>query len=207
VDGLHKTVIRSVRYTLAVFHGHLEIVMFLVEHCHVDVTVKNKDGVSAMRLVSANGHMGVIRYLVEGCHLDMTLKDHDGWTVFHFACANGYLKVVQHLLATHSVDANAKVNDGWTALHITCANGHMDIVQFLVEYCDFDIHGTTNMDQTAYDIAYDYEQSIVVVYLMSLPKAAQVQKTATCDTQNPPNLTQTLADVVDVVCSFGFLHL
>ena len=99
--------------SLAAGNGHLEVVKYLHETCHV-----NKSD-WAISNASLNGHLEVVKYLHETVHAEV---DEDA---ISNASANGHLDVVKYLYET----CHAYVDDE------AIINGHLDVVKYLHETC------------------------------------------------------------------------
>jgi hypothetical protein len=114
--------------------GHLDIVQYLIEECHVDKDVRDDDyGSAAQHFASASGHIEILRYLIETCHADKNAKDDDGCTALHYASAKGYMDIVKYLIEACHVDKDAKDNNGYSAIHYAVDSSNKEIMRYLLE--------------------------------------------------------------------------
>mmetsp|Transcript_16131 Transcript_16131/g.20434 ORF Transcript_16131/g.20434 Transcript_16131/m.20434 type:complete len:443 (+) Transcript_16131:3-1331(+) len=82
--------------------GHLDIVKFLLETCHLSKEDSQKGkrsykGRTPLHWAARNGHLNVVVYLVDvsGAEIDATTED--GTTAFCWACWQGHLDVMKYL--------------------------------------------------------------------------------------------------------------
>ena len=118
---------------LASGNGHLEIVQYLIETCHVDKEAKDKRGSTALHVTSYHGQLNIVKYLVEICHVNTEAKDNSGWTALHRASKHGHLEIVKYLVAKCHFDKEASDDDGRSAYDIALANNKREVAQYLLK--------------------------------------------------------------------------
>jgi ankyrin repeat protein len=118
----------------ASFDGHLEIVKYLIEKCHVDKKVKGNNGWTALHYASEQGHLEIVKYLVEVCHVDTQVDGNNGESARDIAIANNKIEVALYLL-------NFK---GWFDSIIWPTVPHkkvaIDLVRYVMLFVDCPIH-------------------------------------------------------------------
>ena len=67
----------------------------VVEQCHVDVTIRNNRGETALHVACRKGKLDTVRYLVGQCRMNLGLPANNGLTTLHYA---RYLWLVQFLV-------------------------------------------------------------------------------------------------------------
>ena len=152
---------------LATFHGHMEIVKYLIEKCHVDKEAKSNCGSTALHCASGYDRLEIVKYLIETCRVDKEAKSDSGWTALHCASGYGRLEVVRYLTETCLVNKEAKDHLGSTALHFASSNGNLEIVKYLIEKCHVDKEAKNNNGQSASGIAMANNKIEVAWFLMS----------------------------------------
>ena len=118
---------------IASYFGHLLIIKYLVDSCHIAINAKSNDGWTALHLAAQHGHLDTVQYLVHDCNAEVTTKDADGYTALHLASGKGHLAIVVFLIEDCHVDIAMKSYDGWTALNCASRNGHLDVVQYIMQ--------------------------------------------------------------------------
>ena len=147
--------------------GHLEVVKYLVEQCHVDIYARTNGGWTALHFASVEGHLEVVRYFVHDCHVDVSTKSDEGCTALHGSCEKGQLLILRYLIQECHVDVNTKSNNGCTALHSAAQNGSLSIVQYLIHDCHVDVNIKANDGTNALHLASFGGQLDVVRFLLA----------------------------------------
>lgn len=94
-----------------------------------DVTVKNKDGRTALHIAALRGSAAVVSMLlIKGA--DIHARDNDGSTPLHVAASWGFVAAVELLLA-EGADVNAKDNKGKTPLDGARARKNEEAIELL----------------------------------------------------------------------------
>jgi ankyrin repeat protein len=131
----HKTVLH-----IAAERGYTEVVKVLLDR-HVDITMKNFDGRTALHLAALGGHHDIVELLEKA---DFNATDEKGRTVLHLAalskCVEQQLeqRVAKQVdgvvdLLIKKVDRKAIDYDGRTALHLAALYGQKRVVDLLIE--------------------------------------------------------------------------
>jgi ankyrin repeat protein len=86
----------------SVFHGHYEIVQYLITTCAIDIDVKDIDGYTALHYSlkkTWDSQFKIAHCLIDQGHADLTVTSNDGQNVFDIACGNKYCtEIVVNLL-------------------------------------------------------------------------------------------------------------
>ena len=112
------TVFKSTPLHYACEYGHLAVVRVLVSEFKADLTIRDRNNLTALMLASRGGHEDVVLALLREYHCPVTCRDRDGWGVLHHACAGGSVRVVHTLIRDHNADVNAHANKNNTPLHV-----------------------------------------------------------------------------------------
>ena len=147
-------------------NGRLNIVQYLVEHCHVNPEAKDQDGTNALHYASKYGHLNIVQYLIETCHVDREMTDMYGSTALLLASQRDHLSLIQYLVETCHVNVEAKGNDGWRALHCASFNGFLDVVQYFTETCLVNQESKDTHGSTALHLACQRGRLNIVQYLI-----------------------------------------
>ena len=112
---------------LAVAENKLQALRCLLEHCHSDRFVVDKQGWSLLHVGTARGYLEVIQYLVEQ-GLSPNAKDNLGFTPLYYAAYSNRFECAKFLA---TVTTSEEVN-GFTPMAIAAAHGNLDIVKMLL---------------------------------------------------------------------------
>lgn len=117
--------------TVAAEHGHLGLVVLLVERA-AGVNDTGRCDRSALHWASFGGHEEVVAYLLSR-EAKVDTSDMFGMTPLISACGEGHLGVVR-MLAQHleEVGLDGRDDDGMEPLHYAAEFGHEDVVTFLL---------------------------------------------------------------------------
>ncbi len=151
---------------LASSYGHLHVVKYLVDDCHVDASTKGTHGRTVLHSTALHGCpdgdrdscLKIVQYLTQDCQVDPATKDNKGWTVLHCATEGyGYgsgtqsffsifegsanrcnrVDVIRYLIKDCHVDPTAKNKKGLTAFHVACTQGRLNLIRFFIQDCQF----------------------------------------------------------------------
>ena len=118
--------------------GKLDIVKFLVEECHCDLSEHDVQGTPLHSACLENGSIDIVRFLIVDHNCDPASRGNLGTTPLHCACSSGKLDIVKFLVEECHCDPRVCDGNSNTPLHCACEEGNFDIVRYLiVEYhCD-----------------------------------------------------------------------
>lgn len=132
---------------LAIEHGHVKIVHYLLEQRRDQTTALNK--LLILHAVTA-GHINMVRFLIsQGADVHCILYQ-QGETLLHIAAKQGYLDIVKLLSQENNADINAETTSGMTPLNIAVSKGHLNLVKYLIE-----------------ELKVDYEEDEILKYAIS----------------------------------------
>jgi ankyrin repeat protein len=146
------------------YHGHLEIVRYLMETCHADACA-----VTSLHLLCACHQLKVAQcFQANDDDTDIGATNENGETPLHCACAQGELQIVQYLVETARVDIHVGNQCGCTALHTACERGRLAVVRYLVETAGADIDATNQRGETPLHVACDsvFGELAIIRYLV-----------------------------------------
>ncbi len=155
----------------ASWKGHLEIVKYLIDTCHVDTEAKNNLGSTALHYASRNGHLEIVKYLIETCQVDREAKINEGWTALHCATYEGHLEIVKYLIETCYVDKDAKNNNGQSPYDIAITYNKSELGQYLRKMSEdvAAVNGSINMSPTPLEKATNDQVSKLCCAFYRLP--------------------------------------
>lgn len=79
----------------ACFYGRLDIIQYLVQHCHAVVEIKDyTNGRTPLYYAIEKGSLKIVQYLVQECNGNVETKDNDGNTALHIASEFGHLDII-----------------------------------------------------------------------------------------------------------------
>ncbi len=157
--------------------GDVARVRYLIDN-KVQISVRNKDGSTALQLAAANGHTEIVKLLLDASNGRM-YYDGKNRTAYYIALENGHTETaafiqdrveaqlrkaaaenkyvtVKILIRDFGIDdVNAQDADGRTALHHAAVNGHWEILSLLsAQGTKFvDVSVTDKDGKTAFDLA------------------------------------------------------
>ena len=155
----------SIGYTsfhLACYHGHLEVVEWLLGLPGLDFGAKTHDemyklGATGLHLAVAAGSLEIVAYMVKnGFVPDVDVRDNRKCTPLIIAAQYGEV-VISHYLMRNGADPRAVDQHGDTAMHWAAYKGHSDLVSLYavgaMSGCDVPINQSDNFGQSALHLA------------------------------------------------------
>lgn len=124
---------------MAARNGHLDVVEYLLYHCHADIEQSGSvcfdgetiEGAPPLWCAAAAGHCDVARSLVQnGACVNSTTRTNS--TPLRGACFDGHADIVEYL-TQHGADVEVANRHGHTCLMIACYKGHYKIAKYLIE--------------------------------------------------------------------------
>lgn len=124
--------------SVAALKGYLDLVIFLVCSCDVDVNYVNcstrifDDGHSAIYRAASQGHLDIVKWLGGRA---ANLGNNNGASPLLIAAQSGHLDVVKWIAGKGpgegGADVNEAANGGMTPLTTAAFEGHLDVVKWL----------------------------------------------------------------------------
>ena len=119
---------------LAAFHGHLQIVKFLIEEGYCQSECRNGYINTPLHRAVRQGKLNIVQYLIEDQNCDPMCVCNWGRTPLHIACRHSQLAVVKYLMNLENVDFNAKdKKHGCTPLDLAAEYGSVEVVKYMIE--------------------------------------------------------------------------
>ncbi|XP_006120377.2 ankyrin repeat domain-containing protein 16 isoform X2 [Pelodiscus sinensis] len=111
-------------------HGHLNILVHLVEALEMDIEMVNNDYKRPLHEAASMGHRDCVLYLLDkGARIDC-LKKAD-WTPLMMACTRKNVEVIKELIQ-RGANPLLRNKDGWNSFHIASREGDPQIIQYLL---------------------------------------------------------------------------
>lgn len=147
---------------LAVLTVQPEVVrMLLVKGC--DVTLRDKDGNSALSLACWNGNIDIVNLILDHIRILRTKRrdyqnlldgpDYDGRTCLQIAATHGRMDIVKVLLSNGADINSVNPKSGRTVLHTACDDGQLSVVRYFLNKPDCDINAKAYDGSTPFDLA------------------------------------------------------
>ena len=119
----------------AAFHGHKDIVEYLIEEAKCDPEIRNAFKNTPLHRTARQGHLEVVKYLIEKQNCDPMCKCHWGRIPLHHACKHGRIEVVKYLMSNPNVNIHAKDSvDELTPLYLAAEFGALDVMKYMHEH-------------------------------------------------------------------------
>ena len=148
-------------------NGHIEIVIYLVEVCAVDVNFQEeKFNLTPLHIAALNGCQDITEYLTSRQDCILAPKGRNDCTPIHFAAEYGYLEV----LKTFKQKLECSINDfimvsGEMPIHL--AVSHIAVLKYFVEECSVDVNTVNkDLDRSVLHYASIKGQTTAVEYLI-----------------------------------------
>ena len=116
---------------IAIEKGHLEIVMYLLSVCGIDVNT-TPGLLSPLIIAAASGNLDMVECLLT-FHADMVKVRFDGATPLFVAAENGHSAVVDHLVKK-DINIHKANQNGVTPLDIAIQKGHTEVSRLLNDH-------------------------------------------------------------------------
>jgi pyrrolidone-carboxylate peptidase len=151
----------------AASEGKLTSVQYLIEHCNVNVEVRdNNFGSTPLHFASINDQIEIVTYLIEHCHANVEAKDNDGCTPLHNSSMDGHIGIVKYLCEQCNADVETKSKNGMTPLHVASVEGRIEVVKYLIEQCHANVEAKSKNGMTPLHVASVGGRIEVVKYLV-----------------------------------------
>ena len=149
----------------AVYHGHTDIVRYLVCLPEVDLNLRDRYNCTALYYAAEQKHAGVVQVLI-GAGADIETKDYEGRSSLHVASISGELTTVK-MLVEAGADVRATDAKRATCLISAAYYGHTDIVRYFVGLPEVDLnHQGGRKNRTALRFAVKRKHADVVQVLI-----------------------------------------
>jgi ankyrin repeat protein len=121
---------------LAVFHGDLAIVKYLIRH-GANINLTTDKGQTALHLALENKFESIAKYFIQETHgCDLDIADINGETSLHYAIKNDIFPLAE-LLIQCGCNINYTTSFGETPLHYAASAGQTNIAELLLKNkCD-----------------------------------------------------------------------
>ena len=119
---------------LAAFHGHLQIVKYLIEEGYCQSECRNGYKNTPLHRAARQGKLNIVQYLIENQYCDRMCICNWGRTPLHIACKHSQLEVVKYLTTLEYVNFNAKDRKyGSTPLDLAAEYGSVEVVKYIYD--------------------------------------------------------------------------
>ncbi len=115
----------------ALYEGHEEIALILINDSRTDVNIALDDKTTAIHIAAQTGNEKITQALIaRGAQINQV--NWSGFAPLHLSVEKGHLKVVSLLLNAPGNNPNILLKNGKTALHLAAANDFFEIVELLL---------------------------------------------------------------------------
>jgi ankyrin repeat protein len=161
---------------LAIQHGHLPIVKFLVGTVGSNLEWGDGNGeYSPLHRATASDQIEIVQYLVsmEGANVE-TVNDY-GRTALHSASIYGSVSMVRYLVGMAGSNPNVHDIAGETPLHWACKFGRLDIVQCLISMANANVEAADKYGRTPLHVACEWWGRVGIAHCLIVMGNANVQ--------------------------------
>ena len=117
---------------LAAFHGHMQIVKYLIEERDCDKECQNRYKNTPLHRAARQGQLAVVQYLVKEKECDPMCVCNWGRTPLHIACNHNHLNVVKYLMELEGINVNLKdKRHGLRPLDLAAESGSLAVVKYM----------------------------------------------------------------------------
>ena len=121
---------------LAVKHGHITMLQFLIEEKKVSLECADKNGMTPFLLACEYGRLDLVKWLVEqGCNTSVASSsggDEGGSTALHIVSKYGFIDLAVYLLDL-GLPTSLRDNKGFTVVAKAKACGHSEIADLILD--------------------------------------------------------------------------
>ena len=146
----------------------LLILKHLVEECHMDLTIKDYNGIAPVHVACKSGLLSIVKYIIEHSSSSLDITDSFGRTPLLIAAFSKNLPIVRYL---NSQNCNISILDDkrFNVIHVSAESGSLDVLRFFIDggYCNPDI--TDAFNRTPLYLSAQEGHSEIVEYLLDSP--------------------------------------
>ena len=117
---------------IAAYHGHTEIVSYLVGLPEVDLNHHGSTNFTALHFAVQYKHADVVQLLIDA-GADVNAIERNGQTCFFLAVGHGHTDIVRYLVGLPEVDLRDQGSKNYLALHLAVQKKHADVVKILID--------------------------------------------------------------------------
>jgi len=135
---------------IAVCHGRLPMVRYLIEEAKVDARVPHATkGWNLVMIATSKNRLDVLRYLVETAKC--SVEEPNSWSSYplHVASRKGYRSIIEFLVIEAKCRVDPKDDRNRTPLHFAASRCRYDVVRFLILRGKADVFARTKAGCTA----------------------------------------------------------
>jgi len=153
---------------IAVRHGNIDTVRYLLSIKGIDINLPTNSGVTPIHLAAKYGDVQIARLLISMGIDDINVKTNEGLTPLFYAASNDQTTMVKFLLTIPGIDPNIQAKDG-TSLHYAVQRGSFGIVELLLSHPDIDTNIMFGDGFTALHIAVKKKYHQIIKLLVDHP--------------------------------------
>ena len=153
---------RTTCLRFAAYHGHTDIVRYLVSLPEVDLNHQGRDNYTALHCAVSRKHADVIQVLIDA---GADIETKEGHSALLVASRSGELTTVKILVGA-GADVRATDANGATCLILAAHYGHTDTVRYLVDLPEVDLNHQDSWRNTALHFAVHEKDADMVQMLI-----------------------------------------
>lgn len=149
---------------VAVRHGRVEILEYLLGISSVNWKVVVDLGVTLLHMAASSGHLPVVKLLMEKGGFTLANSRCEAGTPFVFACCHGHLNIVRYLVEKGAANCNELDRYENTPLHASTAMNQFEVVKYLISK-GADVNAVSKSNVTPLDMALENNSHEIIKYL------------------------------------------
>ena len=116
---------------MASYKGHLSIVQYLVDTCHVPPDQPDNSNNTALLYSAMGGHSDIVEFFIER-NCNASHINSEGTSLSLLACQSGKLALIHKLEELNLFSLNSIDDDGYNVLHYSVKHNFIEIYQYLL---------------------------------------------------------------------------
>uniref|UniRef100_A0A1X7TW47 Uncharacterized protein n=1 Tax=Amphimedon queenslandica TaxID=400682 RepID=A0A1X7TW47_AMPQE len=152
---------------MASYKGHLSIVQYLVDTCHVPPDQPDSSNNTALLYSAMGGHSDLVEFFIEkNCNTSQI--NYISASLSLLACQSGELALVHKLESLNLFSPDSKDIFQGAVLHYTCMNNNVELFKYLLTRYQLSIDVKDQQNRTPLHTASWFASSSVVEYIISI---------------------------------------
>ena len=152
---------------MASYQGHLSIVQYLVDTCHVPLDQPDNSNNTALLYSAMGGHSDLVEFFIKrNCNTSQISCVSASLSLL--ACQSGELALVHKLESLNLFSPDSSDFWGFSILHYSSMSNNVELFKYLLNRYQLSIDVKDQQNRTPLHIASWYASSSVVEYIVSI---------------------------------------